>query len=201
MSNKIQKFKVAESVRNYIAARDATAVNGTLSQLEDNVKSIWAKVVGLSISKLSELMDSPISEFADSITVMRVRDRIMKQTGQMLSIPEMAEAKTISGQITLLKAQSLADTQPRLNQRPIRQGPPQLEEMVHLTEYPELLDPTKQLVSKALSSYELSWDDVEDIIPAYDYGAVIATSGNYDSMNFKISIMPTNVDKKVIQLS
>jgi hypothetical protein len=127
---------------------------------------------------------------------MRVRDKIKRQTGRSLSLAEMANSATIGAQIKLLKEQSVDEAKSKLNQRPIRHGPPQLEDMAHLTEDPELLEPTKQLVEKVISPCGLRWGDVEDIMPAYDFANVLAETGIFDSWNFKIAIMPNNVDKK-----
>lgn len=128
--------------------------------MESNVKSIWAKAVGIPLTSLR--IDDPISEVADSITVMRVRDKIKRQTGRTLSLAEMADSGTIAGQIKLLKSQPVADVKETSHQRVVRQGPPAVEDMAHLTEDPELFEPTKEVISKALAVYGLGWEDVED---------------------------------------
>jgi aryl carrier-like protein len=160
MAGKIKKTEVASLVRKYRSDQDATASNGTESQLEADVKKIWAKAVGIPLASLR--VDDPLSEVADSITVMRVRDKIKRQTGKTLSLAEMAQAGTIAGQIKLLKTQPVADAKQKQHQRPVRQGPPGVEDMVHLTANPELFEPTKKLISNVLSPHGLGWDDVED---------------------------------------
>jgi hypothetical protein len=159
MAGKIKKTEIAALVRKYRLDQDA-ATNSTDSQLESDVKNIWAKAVGIPLASLR--IDDPLSEVADSITVMRVRDKIRRQTGKTLSLAEIANSGTIAGQIKLLKAQPVADVKQKQHQRPIRQGPPQIEDMAHLTEDPELFEPTKGLISKILSTHGLVWDDVED---------------------------------------
>lgn len=160
MAGKIQKTKLAALVRKYRSEQDAVMTNGTDSQLEREVKSIWAKAVGIPLANLR--IDDPLSEIADSITVMRVRDKIKRQTGKTLSLTEMAESGTIAGQIKLLKSQPVADTKETTHHRVVRQGPPGVEDMAHLTEDPELFEPTKEVISKALAAHGLEWDDVED---------------------------------------
>jgi aryl carrier-like protein len=160
MAGKIQKTKLAALVRKYRLDQDVAITNGADSQLESDVKNIWAKAVGIPLAKLR--IDDPLSEVADSITVMRVRDKIKRQTGKTLSLAEMAESGTIAGQIKLLKTQPVADVKEKQQKRSIRKGPPGVEDMAHLTEDPELLEPTKELISKTLSVHGLGWEDVED---------------------------------------
>jgi acyl carrier protein len=60
--------------------------------------------VGLRTVRLTD--NAAFSDFADSITVMRVRDRIKRQTGRKLSILEIAEAGTIGKLIEILQSRS-----------------------------------------------------------------------------------------------
>lgn len=160
MAGKIQKTKLAALVRQYRSDQDAAMINGADAQLESDVKNIWAKAVGIPLANLR--IDDPLSEVADSITVMRVRDKIKRQTGKTLSLAEMADSGTIAGQIKLLKAQPVSDVKETMHRRVIRQGPPSAEDMAHLTEDPELFEPTKGVIIKALAVHGLGWEDVED---------------------------------------
>lgn len=160
MAGKIKKTQIAALVRKYRADQDISLTSASDLQLESDVRNIWAKAIGIPLASLR--VDDPLSEVADSITVMRVRDKIKRQTGKTLSLTEMADSGTIAGQIKLLKTQPIADIKPKLHQRIARQGPPGVEDMAHLTEDPELFEPTKELVSKTLAVHGLDWEDVED---------------------------------------
>lgn len=160
MAGKIQKTKVAALVRKYRSDQESAMTSGTDAQLESDVKSIWAKAVGIPLASLR--IEDPLSEVADSITVMRVRDKIKRQTGKTLSLAEMADSGTIAGQIKLLKAQPFDNVKETTHRRVIRQSPPNAEDMAHLTEDPELFDPTKEAIVKALAVHGLGWQDVED---------------------------------------
>lgn len=207
-SGKIQKTKIAGMVKKYLSMESETnGINGHLTNGEDvnlaeKIRTIWAKAVGLDPSKVR--LDAAIGEFADSITVMRVRDRIKRETGKALSLAEMSGASTIEQQIDIL--QSMGSSQVNGNhgiqvRRPTRQGPPGPEDMAHLTENPGLFEPTKEVVSKTLSGYGLGWEDVEDVMPAYDFGAVMSQTKLYDSWNFNFSFTPTNKVNKTVSLS
>lgn len=200
-SGKIQKAKLAALVKKHLSSSEE-AENGTTgndANLTEELRSIWAKAVGLEPSRIR--LDAPIGEFADSITVMRVRDRIKRTTGKALSLSAMAEAGTIEKQIKLLQSMGAGQangTQEVRVERPTRQGTPGMEDMVHLIEDPELLEPTKELVTKTISDLGLSWEDVEDIIPAYDFGTIMSQTKLYDSWNFNFSILPSRKFNKEV---
>lgn len=200
-SGKIQKTKLAALVKKHLSSSEEAedGNTGNDANLTEELRSIWAKAVGLEPSRIR--LDAPIGEFADSITVMRVRDRIKRTTGKALSLSAMAEAGTIEKQIKLLQSMGAGQangTQEVRVERPTRQGTPSVEDMVHLIEDPELLEPTKEVVIKTMSSLGLGWEDVEDIIPAYDFGTIMSQTKLYDSWNFNFSILPSRkVDKEV----
>ena len=200
-SGKIQKGKLAALVKKHLD-KSEEALDGTTgndANLTEELRSIWAKAVGLEPSRIR--LDAPIGEFADSITVMRVRDRIKRTTGKALSLSAMAEAGTIEKQIKLLQSMGAGQangTQEVRAERPTRQGTPGVEDMVHLIEDPELLEPTKEVVTDSISKLGLSWEDVEDIIPAYDFGTIMSQNKLYDSWNFNFAIHPSRkIDKEV----
>lgn len=202
-SGKIQKTKLAALVKKHLSKSEEAleSTTGDDSSLTEELRSIWAKAVGLEPSRIR--LDAPIGEFADSITVMRVRDRIKRTTGKALSLSAMTEAGTIEKQIKLL--QSMGAGQANSNQevrveRPSRQGPPGVEDMAHLIEDPELLEPTKEVVMKTISSLGLDWEDVEDIIPAYDFGTIMSQTKLYDSWNFNFAIHPSRKTDKEVSL-
>lgn len=203
-SGKIQKTRIGELVKKYLAKEPATnGTNGHLdvndTKLSEEVRTIWAKAVGLDPSRIR--LDAPIGEFADSITVMRVRDKIKRTTGKALSLADMTGVGTIEQQIKILQSMGAGQvngTHEVQVKRPARQGPPGPEDMAHLTENPEAFEPTKELVTKTLSGLGLGWDDVEDVIPAYDFGSIMSQTKLYNSWNFNFAINPTEkVDKTV----
>lgn len=199
-SGKIQKSKLAALVKKHLSRSEALdSTTGNDANLTEELRLIWAKAVGLEPSRIR--LDAPIGEFADSITVMRVRDRIKRTTGKALSLSAMAEAGTIENQIKLLQSMGAGranGTQVDQVKRPTRQGAPEVEDMAHLIEDPELLEPTKEVVTETISKLGLGWEDVEDVIPAYDFGTIMSQTKLYDSWNFNFSIHPSRkVHKEV----
>lgn len=200
-SGKIQKAKLAALVKKHLSRSEEAldSTTGNDANLTEELRLIWAKAVGLEPSRIR--LDAPIGEFADSITVMRVRDRIKRTTGKALSLSAMAEAGTIENQIKLLQSMGAGranGTQEVQVKRPTRQGTPEVEDMAHLIEDPELLGPTKDVVIETISKLGLGWEDVEDVIPAYDFGTIMSQTKLYDSWNFNFSIHPSRkIDKEV----
>lgn len=195
-SGKVQKTKIRSLVNEYLskpATKDFDNVH--------EIKTIWARAVGLDPSHLR--LDTPIGEFADSITIMRVREKIRRQTGKALSLAAMAEAGTIQKQIELLQSLETSSKQAEQTRvdRPQRQGGPEVENMVHLTENPDLFEPTKELVVKAISRYGLGWEDVDDIMPAYDFVEIMSKTQLLDSWTWEFAIQPAvQLDKTVSRL-
>lgn len=108
----------------------------------------------------------------------------------------MVNAGTVSKQIDLLTHTSMVAT--RLEtKRLIRDGPPLVYDIPHLTEDRHLFEPTKELVLKAITPYGLDWDDVEDIIPTYDFNNVMTENRVFDSCGFKFAILSKNATKIV----
>ncbi|KAI1855610.1 hypothetical protein JX266_000475 [Neoarthrinium moseri] len=194
MAGKIQKTKLAALVKKWHDDEEKrNAIVGT-EELAVEVRDIWAKAVGLDPARLS--FDSQIGEFADSITVMRVRDTVRRKTGKLLSMVDMAKVDTISGHIALLQAQT-TPIEVGENRRIVRQGPPEVGDMSHLTADPDLFEPTKELISRVIRPHGLSWEDVEDVIPAYDFANMLAETRLFDSWGFKFSILFNKRSKEV----
>jgi aryl carrier-like protein len=195
MAGKIKKTELAELVRKYRNKRDQSETNGVGSVLEKEVVDIWSRAIGRDPKHIE--LDALISDFADSITVMRVRDKIKRQTGKSLSLAEMAQAGTLTGQIKLLQQKSVSQESTSRKLRRQRDGPPGIEDMVHLVEDPELFEATKELIMKTISPYGLRWEDVSDVLPVYDFASVLAETGIFNSWNFKMAVLPKTVNEQV----
>lgn len=174
MSGKIQKVKLAGLVRKHLEEVELVETDGKSydsdAALAAAVIEIWARATGQDISRIP--LDAPISTFADSILIIRVRGKIRAKTGRLLSITEMNSSSTISGQIELLKSKGVGN-----NPSPItvvgrkrkRAEPPKMEDMVHVAKDRSLFTATKELVSRTLATHGLEWDDVEAVFPCHDH--------------------------------
>lgn len=200
VSNKVQKVKLAALVNKYLSEEDSINVHGAKDeqQLAEEIRTIWARAVGLDPSQIR--LDASFSEFADSITMMRVRDRIQRQTGKALSLAAMTAAGTIANQVKILQAMEppeIKNQESRARRRG-RLGPPEVDDMVHLTEDPDLFPPTQDVVSKMLAEHGLTWHQVDDIIPAYDLNCLLLRTGIYTSWSWDISLQPAVKVNKMV---
>lgn len=172
MSGKIQKVKLASLVRKHLED-DVLETDGKSGDsdaaLAATVKEIWARATGQDVSRIP--LDAPISTFADSILIIRVRGKISMKTGKTLSMAEMNGTSTIAGQIELLKTKHVNTSRPSAvagNKRK-RAEPPKMEDMVHVAKNPNRFTATKALVARTLAPHGLDWDDVEAVFPCHDH--------------------------------
>ncbi|KAH8879162.1 acetyl-CoA synthetase-like protein [Thozetella sp. PMI_491] len=191
LSGKIQKAKLAQLVKVYRLNNGSAPPDSRITQLVEDVKLIWSQALGLPPDRLS--MGSPIVEFADSLTVMRVRDRIRKKTGKTLPLTEM---KTIAMQIAILRQEDL----PNFEQHPVghtkSDEPPGIDNITHTIEDPGAFALTKSVVLEAITPQGFTWDDIEDIMPAYDFGIMMTTGTKlYDSYGFRFGILAKRADR------
>jgi hypothetical protein len=142
-------------------------------------------------------LDTHVGEFADSITVMRVRDMIRRKMGNTLSLQDMANAGTIAAQIELVKAQQTGPAEKPVHKRVMREGPSGVKDMAHLISKPDLFILTKDLVAKTIPPLGLDWNDVEDVLPAYDFANIMIEAGLFQSLGFRFSIVAHKADKAV----
>lgn len=174
MSGKIQKKKLASLVRKHL---EGLELSDTHSKTDDDdaalaaaVKEIWARATGQDVSRIP--LDAPISTFADSILIIRVRGKIRTKTGRILSTAEMDSASTIARQIELLKTKQSVNTPHPItvaSRKRKRTEPPKMEDMVHVAKDRSLFTATEELVSNTLAPHGLEWDDVEAVFPCHDH--------------------------------
>jgi acyl-CoA synthetase (AMP-forming)/AMP-acid ligase II len=140
---KLSKLKLRRLVHqryrdNLEKSRIATAAMSVEKDYQDwgaHVLNIWARAVGVENENLD--LRTPISEFADSLTVARVRGQIRREVpGQeRLSAREMAENDTVAKQIdfVLRRLTGSADVVDDADVDDDQQGPPGAQDMVCLT--------------------------------------------------------------------
>ncbi|KAI8264547.1 hypothetical protein K4K58_012117 [Colletotrichum sp. SAR11_239] len=209
-SGKIQKFKLKQAVAAHLDRQTTSGAASTLPGLEqhdeEQVKAIWATALGLGNTSQLDI-NMPLGQHIDSITMMRVRDKIRKQTGIALPLAAMAQASTVAEQTELLRSLSadlkttstitdasvahLAKQQRRVaaaNDRIATRRPLLAEELEDIALEPALFDFIKDRVLESISPCGFAWEDVENICPAYDSNAVQAQCGFYDTINFNMAI-------------
>lgn len=174
MSGKIQKVKLAGLVKTHLEHIEIRETDGKSDDsdtaLAAAVKEIWARATGQDVSRIP--LDAPISTFADSILIIRVRGKIRTKTGRTLSMAEMNSSSTIAGQIELLKTKHSVNALGPIavaGRKRKRAEPPKMEDMIHVAKDRSIFTATKEMVSKTLAPHGLDWDDVEAVFPCHDH--------------------------------
>lgn len=117
-------------------------------------------------------MHVPVEDFADSITVMRFRNNLERLTGKVMTVEDVASHRTVESQIQLLSTRVVNASKQRT--WPAPEGPPTPATMVHTCGDIRRANRTRRHVEDLVKPYGLTWEeDVESIVPAYDYGYMI----------------------------
>lgn len=188
---KLQKGEVAARVRDHVRAREMSVKGHKGEGLETAIRQVWARSIGADPDML--LIDRPISEFADSITILRVRDRIKRETGHALSVASLVEAGTIRGQLGLLLDQNSQGSVTTIS-KDIREaglsssgaGSLKAEDIVHVN---EAFEATKKTVLGTIRPHGLDWYDVVEVTPAYDFLEVSSRREEFNSWSPKWAIV------------
>jgi acyl-CoA synthetase (AMP-forming)/AMP-acid ligase II len=103
-----------------------------------HIVTTWARALGVDNESLA--LHAPVSEFADSLTIARVRGQIRREIpGQeRLSARDMAENETVAKQINLVlrMLSGDGDAADLSEMEASKKGPPEVEDMVRLADTP-----------------------------------------------------------------
>ncbi|KAI6281963.1 putative NRPS-like protein biosynthetic cluster [Pyricularia oryzae] len=197
-TGKIKKPPVADAAERLLRQQEDSESRNDVGPGGSKIKfkqslviGIWSRSVGLPEASLS--LQQPVAQFADSLTIARVVRRIRRQIPgcASLSAQELMRAETIKEQSELVARLADAQGQAGRNSEPPfrpthveRDGPPGVDDMVHLTEHPNLLNETKDLVIETIRRDGFGWNDVEDIFPAQSCVSELGRSRVIDSAKF-----------------
>ena len=186
ISGKLQRVRLAQLVRTFRDQRDHKHDRSKAS-IHNVILHAYHRATGLPVKNLD--LQTPATNFADSISFMRVRDTLRKEIGITLTVQEMMEHPSILSQIQLLQKRDLqSQNGRRLTSNP--SGPPSLDDMSIAFGSLDEAERMKILISKTLEAEGFSWSrDVASIIPAYDYMQVLLESELINSWNFAIAII------------
>ena len=205
LTGKVLKDKLAQIVKEHRA--EATVPQTSTAEREDSssdgsshiVTTTWASLLGIRPEDLDP--EAQTASFADSINMMRFRQKIKQETGKTLTIEQIL-GSTIAEQITLLDHQ--AGPSHGVSARPppeYRPGGPTANDMVHCFGDEEKAAATRKVVEGVLDPHGLKWDTVSDVFPAWGNGQAIFTQKRALSWGFRF-VIPTKVkDRQVQQLN
>lgn len=195
MSGKIQKSalrKVVAAFRKHRTSGEPNAGPQSFSadkvrSVEETVLHVWWRATGIAPTALDK--EAPTSNFADSITTMRVRDMYRKELGLTLSAHEMIEHPNLQSQILALQRKS-GHRQAGDSQLSAVAAPLGLEDIQRVVGPENDANSFKETASLALKAYGFDFEnDVGEIIQASDFTNVLLRSKIMDSWNFGIAIV------------
>lgn len=200
LTGKVQKDKLARIVKEHRAAV-IVPQNGTdkTKDIPDGTAHIvtitWASLLGIRPEDLGP--EEQTTSFADSINMMRFRQKIKQETGKILTV-EQVLGSTIAEQIRLLDNQAVPSNGIVARPAPIaRPGGPTAADMVHCLGDEERAVATRKVVEEVLEPHGLNWENVSEVFPAWGNGQAIFTQKRALSWGFRF-VFPTKIkDRKV----
>ncbi|KAK5953009.1 putative NRPS-like protein biosynthetic cluster [Knufia fluminis] len=174
MLGKAQKSKLKRVVEDFLEKRDAPVVEvPPVDELTSNVQKIWSRIIGHGVD-----VDAQVTDYADSISIMRVRDRLAKDMGVSISLAEMLDKKTARDHIELIRQQKDKATGTSTAQvhTPVsakESGILTHRDIIHLASAPHHFPATKAHISDEIAKAGLAWEDVQEITPASDFTQIM----------------------------
>lgn len=203
LTGKVVKDQLAQIVKKHRATVTEPQISAAKKENTDPNSTLhvvtvtWASLLGLRPEDLDP--EAQTASFADSINMMRFRQKIKRETGKILTV-EQVLGSTIAEQIKLLDNQAASSN--GVPARPIpehRPGGPIAVDMVHCNGDEERAAATRQVVEEVLEPHGLNWDNVSEVFPAWGNGQAICTQKRAMSWGFRF-VIPTKVkDRKVGQ--
>ncbi|KAL8653565.1 MAG: hypothetical protein Q9210_002019 [Variospora velana] len=198
ISGKTQKVQLAQRVRTFRDHRNHKH-NKSKRSIHDVILHAYHRSTGIPIENLD--LQLPVTNFADSISFMRVRDTLRKEIGVTLTVQEMMEYPNIHSQIRLLRGRDLqTQNHVRLPSKP--SGPPSLDEMSTAFGGFDQAERMKTLISKTIETKGFNWPrDVASIVPAYDYMQILLEFELINSWNFAIALIADGSSTQQLRLA
>lgn len=169
-TGKVRKVDVRHLVIEHLRYGSETSTRMTAREPTEAVLTrIWARFSGVPENQISPT--TSLEGMVDSVTVMRFRSQVKKELGKTFSLEELNQNPTIVKQAEILDRQreSVLRGSEALSE-PIREGPPQLSDLVHARGNQAAFDEIRRETERKLRSLGLSWDkDVEEVLPIYDF--------------------------------
>lgn len=195
----MRKIDLKEIVAKHEQSQHASG-KGVATEAPESVQSrlvrIWSRIIGVDEDMLD--LKSQIEEFADSITVMRLRSAIQREMGVTLSVQDLTDAGTIQQQALLLlsKQDHSAAAASNVEYIASRSGPPDTDDITTTLGDDEITSQIRQKVNRLISPFGFNWeDDVEDVLPSWDLGEQIFGSiQGVSKVNFRATVAMKSAD-------
>ncbi|KAK6084498.1 acylsynthase [Seiridium cupressi] len=184
-SGKIQKSQLAARVRALVDEAVVTGPSTLNDPTGNQLLLAYHRSSGVPIDNLD--VNTPVRQFADSITLMRVREYLRKAVGRTISMQDMIDNPTISAQMKLLQRQIPVPTGRKQIYQSLLQRP-DMEELAILFGGQQAAEGMIRTISQVVEAKRLNWSQVSSVIPVHDYLQVLLDSKIIDTWNFTIAV-------------
>ncbi|KAL8650678.1 MAG: hypothetical protein Q9210_003690, partial [Variospora velana] len=193
-TGKVRKVDVRKLVLDHLAFESKGSTRETAREpTEAALTRLWARFIGVPENHISSTMS--LEGMVDSVTVMRFRSQVQKELGKTFSLEELNANPTIVEQAGILDRQQQNILRgDGAGVEPAREGPPGLDDVVHVRGNQTTFDEIRQAAEKKLDVLGLSWDkDVEEVLPIYDFLQSFRVDAN---IYFRISFLSAKATVK-----
>lgn len=193
-SGKVKKSVLRQIVQDHLN-KNLSAVQVSMAQRhvdsEADSKIVWSRLLGLPTEEIP--LDTPIKYLGDSITLLQFRSIMKREFGHDIRL-DSSDEMTIRSQASSIT--TAKNNIPPALPSSRRDGPPTVEEMVHVLGEDIGLARTIHAAEPVLKAMGLDWDrDVEDVFPVPDqYTRFRAVSPRPNAWNLRCVMVASDVD-------
>ncbi|THW54163.1 acetyl-CoA synthetase-like protein [Aureobasidium pullulans] len=180
-SGKLRKQTLQPLVQKYVDAQ-RKGDSDTDGNLMEKLCSVWSKALNHKSIKTQDI----ITDMADSLVLSRGRTFLRRDLGINITGEEILEHNTVAKQARLLASRTGTNGgQDYKDLQTTREGPPQLNDMIHTFGSEERATMTREHCEPLLQPLGLSWADVEDVYPMPDMMNIWAHPLRKQSVNHR----------------
>lgn len=180
-SGKLRKQTLQPLVQKYVDAQ-RKGDSDTDGNLMEKLCSLWSRALNHKSIKTQDI----ITDMADSLVLSRGRTFLRRDLGINITGEEILEHNTVAKQARLLASRTGTDGgQDYKDLQTTREGPPQLNDMIHTFGWEERATMTREHCEPLLQPLGLSWADVEDVYPMPDMMNIWAHPLRKQSVNHR----------------
>lgn len=166
-TGKVRKNILRDEVITYMQSQEETDHVGTTSDIDvKTLTKLWTKLLGVNTLD----PQTSVRDFADSLVLSRFSAKLRRATGQSLTLQQLLDNPTIEAQAKLLSSSA----SPAIKENEysdmleLHDGPPSLQHVAPAWNDEDIFEKIKARTEEILRPSDLSWEDVEDIVPMHD---------------------------------
>lgn len=194
-SGKLRKQTLQPLVQKYVDAQ-RKGDSDTDGNLMEKLCSLWSRALNHKSIKTQDI----ITDMADSLVLSRGRTFLRRDLGVNITGEEILEHNTVAKQARLLASRTGTNGgQDYKDLQTTREGPPQLNDMIHTFGSEERATMMREHCEPLLQPLGLSWADVEDVYPMPDMMNIWAHPLRKQSVNHRHAFVVDSDNVRQVQ--